>query len=80
MEVAPGSGPVGDVHVLADPDGPVSAHATVPPGGVAPEIPVIVAVYVMVPPSTGLAGEVVTAIVGVAGATVSETGDAATAE
>ena len=34
----------------------------------------------MVPPSTGLAGEVVTAIDGVAGATVSETGAAPTAE
>ena len=44
LEVAPASGPVGDVQVLADPEGPVSAHATDPAGAVAPEIPVIVAV------------------------------------
>jgi len=79
FEVAPGNGPVGELHVEADPDGPDRTHVIVPAGAVAPEIPVTVAVYVIVPPRTGLEGDVVTAIDGVAGATVSESGVYATA-
>jgi hypothetical protein len=46
----------------------------VPAGAVAPTIPVTVAVYVIVPPKTGLAGEVVIAIVGVALVTTRDIG------
>ena len=44
FEVPPGKGPVGELHEVADPEGPLKFHATEPPGAVAPEIPVMVAV------------------------------------
>ena len=71
LEVAPGSGPVDDKH---DDAGPASAHDTFPAGDVAPRTPVTVAVYVIVPPRTGLEGAVTTVTTGVAGATTMETG------
>jgi hypothetical protein len=54
---------------------PVIPQVIVPAGAVAPVIPVTVAVYVIVPPSTGLAGEEATEIVGVAGATTIDSGE-----
>jgi hypothetical protein len=45
---------------------PEIAQVRVPPGALAPEIPVTVAVYVMVPPKSGESGDEVTAMVGVA--------------
>ena len=44
LEVLPGNGPVGEVQVVADPEGPVSAQVVEPVGALAPERPVIVAV------------------------------------
>ena len=44
VEVPPGSGPVGEVHEVADPPGPVRPHAIEPAGDVAPAAPVTVAV------------------------------------
>ena len=49
---------------------PLIVQSTEPAGAVAPTIPETVAVNVMVPPKTGLAGDVATAIVGVALVTV----------
>jgi len=49
----------------------------VPAGASAPVAPVTVAVKVIDPPRTGLEGEVVTAMDGVAARTVTESGDAA---
>ena len=74
LEVLPGKGPVGDVQVLAEPEGPVRAQDAVPVGALAPERPVIVAVYVIVPPSTGLDGADVTTTVGATALTTMETG------
>ena len=54
---------------------PLIVQSTDPPGAVAPIIPETVAVKVIVPPKTGLAGEVVTRIVGVALVTVTVTGE-----
>ena len=54
---------------------PVTPQLMDPAGAVAPVIPVTVAVYVIVPPSTGLTGVVAIKIVGVAGATTIESGD-----
>lgn len=72
MDPEPAEGPVFvlQVEVL-----PVTPHVIVPAGAVAPVIPVTVAEKVIVPPKTGLAGEVVTNMVGVAGATTIDSGD-----
>ena len=72
MDPEPAEGPVFVPHVDAL---PVTPQVIVPAGAIAPVIPVTVAVNVIVPPNTGLAGEVVTAIVGVAAATTIERGD-----
>ena len=66
----PAVGPVEETQLEA---APVTFHVTDPAGAVAPEIPVTVAVYVIVPPRTGLEGSVFIAIVGVALATTTET-------
>jgi predicted thioesterase len=52
----------------------------VPAGARAPVIPVTVAVKVIDPPKTGLDGDVVTVIEGVAGRTVTESGEVADSE
>ena len=52
---------------------PVMLQVTLPAGAVAPTIPLTVAVKVIFPPKTGEAGEVVIAMVGVAGVTVTVT-------
>ena len=71
LEVAPGSGPVDDKQEEA---GPVSVQETEPAGAVAPRTPVTVAVSVIVPPRTGLEGDVATETTGVASATTIDTG------
>jgi len=64
------SGPKGEqVEVV-----PLIFQSTEPPGAVAPTIPLTVAVNVMVPPKTGLAGVEVRSMVGVAFVTVTDTG------
>ena len=67
----PALGPTG-VHVEVV---PLIVQSTDPAGAVAPTIPETVAVKVIVPPKTGLAGEVVTRMVGVALVTVTVTAD-----
>ena len=69
----PPSGPT-FVHVDAVPLIAI-AHAIEPAGGFAPVIPVTVAVKVIVPPKTGLAGADVTVIVGLAFETIRETAE-----
>ena len=62
------------VEAQSDP-APEILQLTEPEGGVAPSTPLTVAVYVIVPPKIGLAGEVVIAIVGVALATLTVIGE-----
>ena len=72
VKVDPGIGPELVLHTLA---APVTVQFTVPAGAFAPVMPVTVAVNVIVPPNAGLAGELVTVIVGVATVTVSDCAD-----
>ena len=69
VELPPATGPV---LLTQDEVAPLILQVSVPPGAVAPEIPVTVAVKVIVPPKIGFEGELVTAIVGVACVTVTE--------
>jgi len=73
-ELVPASGPNGPSGEQTE-VAPLMFHVTEPPGAVAPTIPVTVAVNVMVLPNTGVAGEVVMAIVGVAFPTTTESGE-----
>jgi len=52
----------------------------VPPGAIAPTAPVTVAVYVIVPPKMGVAGELVTLTLGAALVMTKEIGAGAVAE
>ena len=74
VAVRPAAAPVVLVH---DEDCPEMLQEIVPAGDSAPVAPVTVAVKVIDPPRTGLDGEDVTTIEGVAGATVTESGEAA---
>ena len=74
VAVRPAAAPVVLVH---DEDCPEMLQEIVPAGDSAPVAPVTVAVTVIEPPRTGLEGEVVTVIEGVAARTVTESGDAA---
>ena len=73
-ELVPASGPNGPSGEQVE-VAPLIVHITEPPGAVAPTIPLTVAVKVIVLPNTGVAGEVVIAIVGVAFPTITESGE-----
>ena len=70
LALAPPAAPVEVVQLDAAPE---IFQVTLPAGAVAPTIPLTVAVKVIFPPKTGEAGDEVTAIVGVAGVTVTVT-------
>lgn len=74
VAVSPAAGPAVLKHEI---DCPEILQAIVPAGASAPVTPVTVAVKVIVPPRTGLEGADVTTIDGVAGMTVTESGEAA---